>query len=130
MQITFENAFDSKQNSTSKSQQKSSTNVEKFANNRFNKQRIYVVDETDEKSVKNYLNESIDENEKQSEYYTANDNLKYYNIQKNNYNEKKKIFSSISRLLTNLYHVVVVVEKQFHLTMIYIVTFELIVKNY
>ena len=80
--------------------------------------------------VKDYFNDLIDENEKQNEYYNVNDNLKYYNIQKNNYNEKKKKISSISRLSANFYHVVVVVEKHFHLTMIYIVTFELIVKNY
>ena len=88
LQITFENAFDSKlQNQTSRQQQKRSANVEKFVNNR-NKKRTYVVDEVDEKQ----FNQNTSINEKnQSEYYISQQNLEYYNSQYQKYEKDESI---------------------------------------
>ena len=88
LQITFENAFDSKtQNQTSKQQQKKSANVERLVNNR-NKKRAYVVDEIDEEQT---IDDTQIDEKNQSEYYISQQDLKYYNSQYQEYEKNESI---------------------------------------
>ena len=84
MQIISKNESNSRnQNQNQKS--KSTTNEEKFEN-RF--KQIYVVNEIDEKFDEIFQKQ---QKKKQTKYHVTNENLDYYNIEKN-FHEKNEIF--------------------------------------
>ena len=79
LRIIFENAFDFK-----KSTNKSQTNIEKY-NNRKNKTRTYV---TNESKKKNMIFDNFQQ--KKNEYYFVNDDVNYYDSNHREFYEKNE----------------------------------------
>ena len=91
MQLTFENAFDSKNSAKTKFDSQRSDG--KF-NNRADKQRTYVVDEN-ERSAKDFQKQKKQE---QRKYHVVDENLTYY--ESNSQNENEIIVNFVSSIVT------------------------------
>ena len=96
LQLTFENASDSRVKSQSTRRQTS----EEEQSNRDEKTRVFVADEEDEekKSAESFNDEKEFHSEQEhEEYYVTNENLKYYNIENENEISVNFILSSMTK---------------------------------